>query len=76
MCCAQQTGMHVLGCGSTAYPLFYLGRELILIDTRNPVGRVPVSYDIAGSCPAEPLQLVPAQLSLSPAEVYEPVNRH
>jgi hypothetical protein len=36
------------GCGSTACSLFYLGSELILIDIRNPVGRVPVLYGIAG----------------------------
>ena len=28
--------------------LFRLGSELILIDIRNLVGRVPVSYDMAG----------------------------
>ena len=36
--------------------------------------------DIAGPCPAEPFQLVPAQLSLSPwsipTVVYEPANHH
>jgi hypothetical protein len=31
-CCAQQTGVHRIGCGSTAYSLFYLGSELILAD--------------------------------------------
>jgi hypothetical protein len=50
-----------------AYSLFYLGSELILTDIRNPVGQVPISYDIAGPRPVEPLRLVPAQLSLSPA---------
>jgi hypothetical protein len=59
------------GCGSTACSLFYLGSELILIDIRNLVGRVPVSYDIAGPCSAEPLQLVPTQLSLSLAGPYQ-----
>jgi hypothetical protein len=37
--------------------LFYMGSELILMDIKNPVGRVPVSEDIAGSCPAGPSQL-------------------
>src|SRR5271170_8519610 len=63
--------MHIPGCGSTAYSLFYLGSKLILADISNPVGRVSISYDIAGPCPAEPLQLVPAQLSLSPAGPYQ-----
>jgi hypothetical protein len=50
----------------------YLGNELILIDIRKPIfGRVPVSGNIAGPCPAEPFQLVPAQLGLSSAGLYQ-----
>jgi hypothetical protein len=47
MYCAQKAGVRRIDCGSTAYYLFYLGSELILIDIRKPY-RVPVSYDIAG----------------------------
>jgi hypothetical protein len=38
--------------------LLYLGSELVLETLQNPVSRVPVSHDVAGSCPAQSLQLV------------------
>src|SRR5271154_215518 len=75
-------GMHILlraadryaytGCGSTAYCyLFYLGDEQILIDIRKPCRTSACLVRIAGPCPAEPVQLVPAQLGLSPAGPYQ-----
>ena len=60
------------GCGSTAYCyLFYLGDEQILIDIRKPCRSSACLVRIAGPCPAEPFQLVPAQLGLSPAGPYQ-----
>src|SRR5271154_3152416 len=60
------------GCGSTAYCyLFYLGDEQILIDIRKPCRTSACLVRIAGPCPAEPFQLVPAQLGLSPAGPYQ-----
>ena len=47
-----------LGCGSTACCHLSEGRADTYRHKGNPVGRVPISYDIAGSCPAEPLPLV------------------
>src|ERR1700722_11575979 len=60
------------GCGSTAYGyLFYLGDELILIHIRNPFRSSAGLVRIAGPCPAEPFQLVPAHLGLSPAGSFQ-----
>src|ERR1700722_20099618 len=60
------------GCGSTAYCyLFYLGDELILIHIRNPFRSSASLVRIAGPCPAEPFQLVPAHLGLSPAGSFQ-----
>src|SRR5271156_539369 len=60
------------GCGSTVYCyLFYLGDEQILIDIRKPCRSRACLVRIAGPCPAEPFQLVPAQLGLSPAGLYQ-----
>ncbi len=70
-CCAQQTGMHIR-CGSTAYSLAILPRKRP--DTyrhKKTLGRAPVSPDIAGPCPAEPFQLVPTQLGLISAGLYQ-----
>jgi hypothetical protein len=60
------------GCGSTAYCyLFYLRDEQILIDIRKSCRSSACLVRIAGPCPAEPVQLVPAQLGLSPAGPYQ-----
>src|SRR5436305_10769429 len=59
--------MHIR-CGSTAY--CYLPRKRP--DTyrhKKPLGRAPVSPDIAGPCPAEPFHLVPTQLGLISAGI-------
>src|SRR5271155_3556691 len=59
-------------CGSTAYCyLFYLGDEQILVDIRKSCRSSACLVRIAGPCPAEPVQLVPAQLGLSPAGSYQ-----
>jgi hypothetical protein len=63
--------MHILVVEALLILYSTLGSELILIDIRNPVGQVPVSYEIAGPCQAEPLQLVPTLLGLSPAGPYQ-----
>jgi len=57
ICCAQQTGVHRIGCGSTACYLFYLasGAHTYRCKETLSIDRVPVSYDIAGPYPAEPL---------------------
>src|SRR5579862_6734361 len=71
LCCAEQTGMHIR-CGSTAYSLAILPRKRP--DTcrhKKTLGRAPVSSDIAGPCPAEPFQLVPTQLGLISAGLYQ-----
>src|ERR1700722_17607676 len=60
------------GCGSTAYCYrFYLGNEQILIDIGKPCRTSACLVRIAGPCPAEPFQLVPAHLGLSPARPYQ-----
>src|SRR5271170_1332551 len=60
------------GCGSTACCyLFYLGNDQILIDIRKPCRTSACLVRIAGPCPAEPFQLVPARLGLSPAGPYQ-----
>src|SRR5271154_1611888 len=60
------------GCGSTAYCYpFCLGDEQILIHIRKPSRSRTYLVRIADPCSAEPVQLVPAQLSLSPAGPYQ-----
>src|ERR1700722_20824522 len=51
--------------------LFYLGSELILMDNRKSFRSSACLMRIAGPCPAEPFQLVPARLGLSPAGPYQ-----
>jgi hypothetical protein len=51
-CCAQQTGVHGIGCGSTAYSLFYLGSELILMDIRKPYRSSTCLVRYSGSLPS------------------------
>ena len=50
----------------------YLGNELILTDIRKPFRSSACLMRLAGPCPAEPFQLVPAQLGLSSAGIYQP----
>jgi hypothetical protein len=56
--------------------LFYLGNELILIHIRKLCRSSACLVRIAGPCPAEPFQLVPAQLGLTPAGSYQLCTRH
>jgi hypothetical protein len=53
--------------------LFYLGSELIIYRHKKTLSVERLSraclVQIAGPCPAEPFQLVPAQLGLTPAGV-------
>ena len=49
----------------------YLGNELILIDIKKPFRSSACLVRLAGPCPAEPFQLVPAQLGLSSAGLYQ-----
>jgi hypothetical protein len=52
-CCAQQRGVHGIGCGSTAYLSFYLGNEQILNGIGNViVGSSSLFHHSAG--PVEP----------------------
>jgi hypothetical protein len=50
----SRQGVHEIGCGSTAYCYLSIWRdEQILKHKETPIGRVPISHDIAGPCPAE-----------------------
>jgi hypothetical protein len=55
--------------------LFYMGSELILYRHKKALSVERLSraclVQIAGPCPAEPFQLVPAQLGLAPAGSYQ-----
>jgi len=45
-CCTQQTGVHRIGCGSTAYSLFYSCSELILADITKHLSAEYLSHTI------------------------------
>src|SRR5947208_12550808 len=70
-CCAQQTGMHILIVEALLIAIYSTGDEQILIHKRKPCRSRTCLVRIAGPCPAVPVQLVPAQLSLSPAGPYQ-----
>src|SRR5437763_14817812 len=70
-CCAQQTGMHILVVEALLIAIYSAGDEQILIHKRKPCRSKTCLVRIAGPCPAVPVQLVPAQLGLSPAAPYQ-----
>src|SRR5256885_3897265 len=70
-CCAQQTGMHILVVEALLVAIYSTGDEQILIHKRKPCRSRTCLVRIAGPCPAVPVQLVPAQLGLSPAGPYQ-----
>ena len=71
LCCAQQTGMHILVVEALLIAIYSTGDEQILIHKRKPCRSRTCLVRIAGPCPAVPVQLVPAQLGLSPAGPYQ-----
>ena len=71
LCCAQQTGMHILVVEALLIAIYSTGDEQILIHIRKPCRSRTCLVRIAGPCPAVPVQLVPAQLGLSPAGPYQ-----
>ena len=63
--------MHILIVEALLIAIYSTGDEQILIHKRKPCRSRTCLVRIAGPCPAVPVQLVPAQLGLSPAGPYQ-----
>src|SRR5438477_9603244 len=63
--------MHILVVEALLIAIYSTGDEQILIHKRKPCRSRTGLVRIAGPCPAVPVQLVPAQLGLSPAGPYQ-----
>src|SRR2546423_13190997 len=63
--------MHILVVEALLIATYSTGDEQILMHKRKPCRSRTCLVRIAGPCPAVPVQLVPAQLGLSPAGPYQ-----
>ena len=70
-CCAQQTGMHILVVEALLIATYSTWGRANTYTHKKPCRSRACLVRIAGPCPAVSVQLVPAQLGLSPAGPYQ-----